>query len=206
MDILFTDKYPQLPPQVKITKIKGVAEDHVKKLQQILIDKAAYLAGEHSQPFVYDLTQVVDSFLVSHHVKTTSLYEEFKEKQVRKDQMNAEQVKKEQERIDMAEKSLLCKIEKQMESSKLLSKPAWSPPMENHTIASCQSDGNEFDNWLVQTQGTTKSRFLADFEPDEHLGKQFHVTDFSKQLTVFNKGTGGFGKVIKARNRYVVYF
>jgi len=182
--VTYVDNYPIVAPRTEIKNCKRLGEEKQKLLDNLVREEARKLSGHQAEPFIFDLTRVVQDFLVENRTETKSFYEEFQEKQNQKFMFVEEQNRKAKEQAAWKNAVLEERVQRAIAKSPTASPLAKvsSFSIDNSATSEKIEVGDvDIDGLLSQSQ--SKSRYLTDFEEIKVLG------------------FGGFGKVVKARNR-----
>ncbi|GBG33262.1 eIF-2-alpha kinase GCN2 [Hondaea fermentalgiana] len=190
LEVVYTKAYPRTPPTIKVLQAQGIKQESAKLLEKAIRQEGLAKAGPDAEPFLYDIVQTTQAFLLEHRVRTTSFYEEFqaKEARVAAQQRVLEAQRVEQERRKAA--NLHARVDRALDAPAIpspLLAAVQSDPLTARPSSQRQEDLDAEPMLpLALPPGagpSTNSRYLKDFDELQVLG------------------VGGFGKVVKARNR-----
>lgn len=186
LEIIYTQGYPGTPPAIKVLEATGIRQESVKDLDKLIRKEGQIKAAPDAEPFLYDILQTTQTFLLENRVRTKSFYEEFQAKEARlaAQRENEEARRKEQEKRKTA--SLHARVDRALDAPPSLS-PALSPA-QTPILATNRLEDQDAEPMLPLSLGTgagsnSNSRYMKDFDELQVLG------------------VGGFGKVVKSRNR-----
>lgn len=190
--VTYSAGYPMIAPRVEVKDVKGVAANRIGILEEELKAQLKSLVNKDGTPIVYDLTVVVNRFLGDNYSRPKgSFYDIYQAKQLEKLELQR-QLELESRRNDEAQKAILHKRLMQLTEELLAveqesageegEKEAVETEAEVEVAEPSGLPDPDLKGWLEAAENTN-SRYKCDFEEYETVGR------------------GGFGQVVRCRNR-----
>jgi len=188
LEVTFAKNYPKNAPAIKVLRLSGVADAHRavlnEKIRQICKERSG---TDDAGPFIFDVVQVVHDCLMEWRVESKSFYDQFQAKRAASSaiEREKEETEREQERRRAAtvEARVSQALLKRGQSIELEEAPVFPPALHLSPTDELDEEVSVQEPLEAPLETGLKSRFHSDFEELEMLG------------------FGGFGKVLKSRNR-----
>ena len=82
LDVVLPKNYPQVPPHLKLEKIKGLSDDQLCSLEKKMRETAKKLVGN---VMIHNVTEIVQEYLQVHNYRRVSFHEEMIERKTKQE-------------------------------------------------------------------------------------------------------------------------